>query len=133
MPIADCQLPNGRQHRENLLERTFQFGVRVIRVVRAMPKTTEGRAIGSQLVRCGTSVGANYRACCKARSRADFISKVGIVEEEINESVYWLELIGASAILPAARIQPLLDEARQLEKIFAKSRITAGKNRSRIS
>jgi four helix bundle protein len=133
MPNAECQMPNGREPKRDLVERTFQFAIRVIRVVKAMPKSVEGRAIGSQLVRCGTSVGANYRACCKARSRADFISKIGIVEEEINESVYWLELIGASAILRPGRIQPLLDEARQLEKIFATSRITAIRNKSPAS
>jgi four helix bundle protein len=80
-------------------------------------------------VRCGTSVGANYRACCKARSRAEFISKIGVVEEEINESVYWLELIVSALVLPTARVEPLLNEARELEKIFAASRITASRNR----
>ena len=123
-------MPNGRGEKRDLVERTFEFAIRIIRVVRAMPKTTEGRVIGTQLMRCGTSVGANYRACCKARSRAEFISKIGIVEEEINESVYWLELIGTSAILPVARVQSLLDESRQLEKIFAKSRITAIRNKN---
>jgi four helix bundle protein len=116
-----------------LRKRTFEFGIRVIRLVRAMPKTVDGRAIGNQIVRCGTSVGANYRASCKARSRAEFVAKIGIVDEEINESVYWLELIIASAILPALRVEPLLGEARELEKIFARSRITASRNRSNRS
>jgi len=94
-----------------------------------MPKTVDGRTVGGQLVRSGTSVGANYRASCKARSRAEFVAKIGIVEEEINESVYWLELVIAAAMLPAPRVEPLLMEARELEKIFARSRITANRNR----
>jgi four helix bundle protein len=113
-----------------LQRRAFDFALRVIRLVRAMPKTVDGRAVSGQLARSGTSVGANYRACCKARSRAEFIAKIGIVEEEINESVYWLELIVASAMLPARRVEPLLNEARELEKIFARSRITASRNRA---
>jgi four helix bundle protein len=130
MPIADCQMPNERPIATiDLQARTFDFALRVVRLVRAIPKTVEGRAIGGQLVRCGTSVGANYRACCKARSRAEFISKIGIVEEEINESVYWLDLIIAAVALPSPRVEPLLKEARELEKIFAKSRITAIRNR----
>ncbi|MGD0461032.1 MAG: four helix bundle protein [Tepidisphaeraceae bacterium] len=115
---------------EDLQRRTFDFALRIVRVVRAIPKTVEGRAIGGQLVRCGTSVGANYRACCKARSRAEFISKIGIVEEETNESVYWLDLIIAANVLPSQRVEPLLKEARELEKIFAQSRITATRNRT---
>jgi four helix bundle protein len=130
MPIADCQMPNERPSATmDLQARTFDFALRVVRLVRAIPKTVEGRAIGGQLVRCGTSVGANYRACCKARSRAEFISKIGIVEEEINESVYWLDLIIAAAVLTRSRVTPLVNEARELEKIFAKSRITAIRNR----
>jgi four helix bundle protein len=133
MPNADCQMPNGRPcDAPDLQNRTFDFALRVVKLVRAVPKSVEGRAIGGQLIRCGTSVGANYRACCKARSRAEFISKIGIVEEEINESVYWLDLIVASEILPASRVALLQKEARELEKIFAKSRITAIRNRARI-
>jgi four helix bundle protein len=134
MPIADCQMPNERPSAKmDLQARTFDFALRVVRLVRAIPKTVEGRAIGGQLVRCGTSVGANYRACCKARSRAEFISKIGIVEEEINESVYWLDLIIAAVVLPSPRVEPLLKGARELEKIFAKSRITATRNRTRTA
>ena len=115
---------------DELQRRTFDFALRIVRLVRALPKTVEARAVGSQVVRSGTSVGANYRSTCKARSRAEFVSKIGTVEEEINESVYWLELIIASQMQPAAKVQPLLDEARELEKIFARSRITASRNRS---
>jgi four helix bundle protein len=132
LPIADCQLPiwETAVDASELQQRSFDFALRVVRLVRALPKTVEARAIAGQIVRSGTSVGANYRSTCKARSRAEFISKIGIVEGEINESVYWLELIVASAMLPAAKVQPLLDEARELEKIFGRSRITASRNRT---
>ena len=113
---------------EELKRRTFDFGIRVIRLVRSLPKTTEGRAVGGQPVRCATAVGANYRATCKARSRAEFAAKIGIVEEEADESAYWLEVIVASEMLKPARVQPLLDEARELERIFGKSRVTATRN-----
>ena len=69
-----------------LKERTFQFALRIVRLVRSLPKIVEGRAIGAQLVRSGTSVGANYRACCKGRSKAEFIAKIGVVEEEADEA-----------------------------------------------
>jgi four helix bundle protein len=108
-----------------LKQRTFDFGQRVIRLVRALPKNVEGRAIGAQLVRCGTAVGANYRATCKARSRAEFIAKMGVVEEEADESAYWLETIMAGQILKSALVQSLLEEAGALERIFGQSRVTA--------
>ena len=109
--------------------RTFEFGKRVIRLVRALPKTTDGRAIGAQLVRCGTAVGANYRATCKSRSKAEFIAKIGVVEEEADESAYWLELIVATAMLKTSLVRPLLEEARELERIFGQSRVTASHNK----
>jgi len=130
LPIANCRLEDEIMDADELQRRTFDFAIRIVRLVRAMPKTVEGRAIGGQIIRCGTSVGANYRASCKARSRAEFVAKIGIVEEEINESVYWLQLIIASAVLPGPRIEPLLKEARELENIFARSRITASRNRA---
>jgi four helix bundle protein len=108
-----------------LKQRTFEFGQRAIRLVRALPKTTEARAVGGQLVRCATAVGANYRATCKSRSKAEFIARIGVVEEEADESVYWLETIMASQMLKPSRVQPLLNEARELERIFGKSRLTA--------
>jgi len=111
-----------------LKERTFVFATRIVKLVRALPKTTEARAVGSQLVRCGTAVGANYRASCKARSRAEFVARIGIVEEEVDESAYWMELIVASEMLKRSQVQKLLDEARELERIFGKSRVTAKSN-----
>ena len=85
-----------------LKDRTKQFALRVIRLVAALPKTIEGKAIGRQLVSSGTSVGANYRSACRGRSRAEFITKLGIVEEEADESAFWIELI-----LKTATICPL--------------------------
>jgi four helix bundle protein len=81
--------------------------------------------VGGQLVRAGTSVGSNYRAACTGRSKAEFIAKLGVVEEEADESAYWLELIIEGQLLKAKLVEPLLDEANELTKIMAKSRISA--------
>jgi len=78
---------------EDLKERTKQFALRILKLVEALPNSLQGRTIAAQLVRAGTSVGANYRAACRGRSRAEFIAKIGIVEEEADESAFWLELI----------------------------------------
>ena len=77
----------------DLKQRTKEFALRIIKLINALPKTIEGKAISNQLVRCGTSVGANYRAACRGRSKADFIAKLGVVEEEVDESAFWLEII----------------------------------------
>lgn len=111
-------------------KRTMAFALRVIRLVRGLPRTVDGRAVAAQLVRCGTAVGANYRAACKARSRAEFIAKIGVVEEEADESCFWLELIIASELLKASLVQPLYTEAAELAAIFAQSRITAAQRRA---
>ena len=110
---------------ENLKERTKQFALRVLKLVEALPDTVQGRAVGGQLIRAGTSVGANYRAACRGRSKAEFIAKLGTVEEEADESAFWLELIIEGALLKAKLVQPLLDEANELTRIMACSRITA--------
>ncbi len=90
-----------------------------------MPRTVESKAIAAQIVRSGTSVGANYRACCKARSRAEFVAKIGIAEEEADETGYWLELIIDTDMMPAARINDLLQESKELTAILARSRQSA--------
>jgi four helix bundle protein len=90
-----------------------------------LPNTSEARIIGNQLLRCGSSVGANYRAVCRARSRADFISKVGIVVEEADEAVFWLELLVESGIVPTSGVTLLIKEANELLAIFAASQLTA--------
>jgi four helix bundle protein len=114
--------------KEELLHRTKQFAQRVIRLVAALPNTLPGRKIGDQLLRAGTSVGANDRAACRGRSKAEFIAKIGLVEEEADESAYWMELIMEAGLLAVSRVSPLHAEAEELRKIMAKSRITAGKS-----
>jgi four helix bundle protein len=110
---------------EDLKERTKQFALRILRLVSALPKNLAGKTIGGQLVRSGTSVGANYRAACRARSKLEFIAKIGIVEEEADESAFWMELIIESELLKLPLVQPLLDEANELAKIMASSRKSA--------
>ena len=113
-----------------LLERTKNFALRILKLVDHLPKTIAGRAIGNQLVRSGTAVGANYRAACRSRSPAEFAAKIGVVAEEADESLYWLELIRDGGLSPAAKIQPLLDEANELTAIFTEARRTAAKNQT---
>ena len=112
---------------EDLKKRTKQFALRIIKFVAALPKNIVGRAIGNQLIRAGTSVGANYRSACKARSKKEFIAKLGVVEEEADESAYWMELIIEGKLLKKELVQPLLDEANELVAIMAASRITASR------
>lgn len=113
---------------EQLRDRTKHFALRIIKLVGAIPKTIEGRAIANQLVRCGTSVAANYRATCRARSRTEFIAKMGVVLEEADEAQLWLELIIKARLLPAARVDPLLNETNELVAIFVASRKSASAN-----
>ena len=106
--------------------RTKRFALDVIQLVSTLPKTTEGRVVGNQLIRSGTSVGANYRAACRGKSKADFISKLGIVEEEADESCYWLEIIIEGKILVQLEVETLLKEANEITAIIVASRKTAG-------
>jgi len=115
---------------QELKERTKRFALRVMRLVDALPKSAKGRALASQLVRSGTSVAANYRASCRTRSRAEFISKIGVVEEEADETALWLELIIDDKILPQKKITPLLNEANELVAIMAASYISASRKNS---
>ena len=110
---------------EDLKKRTKQFALRVIRLVEALPRTRTAQVIGNQLLRSATSVAANYRAACRARSQADFIHKLGIVEEEADESLFWLELVVETNLMLAARVQDLIQEADELTAIFVASRKTA--------
>lgn len=112
---------------EELKKRTKQFALRILKLVAALPNSIQGRAIGGQLVRAGTSVGANYRSACRGRSRAEFIAKLGVVEEEADESAYWLELIIEGKVLKPMLVAPLLTEANELVRIMARSRISATK------
>jgi four helix bundle protein len=126
MPIAESKKV---VRTADLKARTKQFALRVMKLVDALPRTIQGRAIASQIVRSATSVAANYRAACRARSRAEFVAKIGVVEEEADETAFWLELIIDSALLTEARIRPLLMEAGELIAIMAASRKSALGNR----
>jgi len=97
----------------------------VISLFRMLPRTEEARIIGRQLLRSGTSVAANYRASCRARSKAEFVSKIGVVVEEADESVLWLELLTETGIVPSERTAALMKEANELLAIFAASYHTA--------
>jgi four helix bundle protein len=114
---------------EQLRLRTKQFAIRIVRLFRALPKTDEARVIGKQMLRSGTSVAANYRAVCRARSQAEFVSKMCIVVEEIDETVFWIELLVDTEIIRQARTAELLAEANELLALFAASLRTAKTNR----
>ena len=118
--------------KEHLKQRTKDFAVRIIHVFRALPDARDAQVIGNQLLRCGTSVGANYRAACRARSRADFINKLGIVVEEADETIFWLELLVETKVVPAGRLDPLLQEAHELTAIFTAARATSRSGRNEI-
>ncbi len=110
---------------DELKLRTKQFALRVIRMSESIPQATAGNVISMQLIRCATSVGANYRAACRGRSKAEFVSKLQTVVEESDECCYWLELLVEAQMLPPKRLDPLLDEANQLTAIMVASRKTA--------
>jgi four helix bundle protein len=110
-----------------LKQRTKQFALRVIKLVGALPKTIEGRVVANQLMKSGTSVAANYRAACRGRSKAEFIAKLGNVEEEADESAFWLEVIIESGLLKGVLVEPLLAEANELVAIMVASRKSAGR------
>ncbi len=113
---------------ELLKARTKAFAVRVITACEALPNNLVGRTIGGQLIRSGTSVGSNYRAACRSRSAAEFVARMGAVEEEADESDYWMELLSEKRVIKPARLAPLLPEAGELCAIAGKSRMTASRN-----
>jgi four helix bundle protein len=119
------------QHMEHIAEelkrRTKAFALRVIRLVRALPKSPERRVISDQLLRSSTSMAANYRAACRARSRQEFLAKISLVIEEADESAFWLELMADAELVSAVRLCNLRSEANELVAIFNASRITARK------
>jgi len=112
---------------EVLKDRSKKFALRIIRVIRSLPPGIEGRTIGHQLLRSGISVAANYRAVCRARSRAEFLAKLSIVIEEADESAFWLELLVDAGLISESKLRDLKSEANQLVAIFNASRITARK------
>jgi four helix bundle protein len=116
--------------KRELQSRTKRFALRVLKLVDALPRSTAGRAISNQLVRSATSVGANYRAACRARSCAEFAAKLGTVLEEADESLYWLELIRDGELRPDPKVSLLLKEANELTAILAAGRKSAASNRT---
>ena len=110
---------------QQLRERTKQFALRIIRMSQVMPNTRASNVIANQILRSATSITANYRAAGRSRSKAEFIAKIGVVLEEADETVCWLELLSESGIVPAGKLNDLLAEANELVAIFAASRRTA--------
>ena len=117
------------RNQADLKRRTKAFALRILKLVDALPRTTAGRALALQIVRSGTSVAANYRAACRARSIADFIAKMGIVEEEADETLFWLELLGESELVSATKLAAIKQEANELIAITVASIKTARRNR----
>src|ERR1035437_8129027 len=113
---------------EELKHRTKQFALRIMKLVGALPRTITGKTIGGQIVRAGTGEGANYRAACRARSSAEFTAKLGVVEEEADESGYWMELIVEGGLMPKTKVESLLAEANEIVAIMAASIKTVKRN-----
>jgi four helix bundle protein len=109
----------------DLPERTKRFAVRIIQLYRSLPKTDEARILGKQILRSGTSIGANYRAACRARSRAEFVAELGIVLEEADETAFWLDLMRDAGIFPEPKLRDLINEVNELVAIFVTSIRTA--------
>ena len=114
--------------KDELRCRTKEFALRTMKLVDALPRSRSANAVAGQLVRSGTSVASNYRAACRARSRAEFIAKIGVVEEEADESAFWLELVVEHKLMQETLVRPLLKEADELTAIMAASRISASRN-----
>ena len=113
---------------EQLKKRTQAFGFSIIKLLNCLPRFGPAQIIGKQLVRCGTSVGANFRAASRARSRSDFLAKLKIVEEECDESIYWLELLLSMQVANPNSIRKLIDEANQILSIIVASIKTVRQN-----
>ena len=114
--------------KQEFQQRTKRFALRIFKLIEALPKSTVAETVPNQLVRCASSVGANYRAACRSRSKVEFVSKLGIVLEEADESCYWLELIIEGQLLPEGKVSLLLQEAKETTAIIAASRNTSIKN-----
>jgi four helix bundle protein len=131
---ADCGMRNAESQASaapsDLKQRTKAFALRILKLVDALPKTTAGLALASQIVRSGTSVAANYRAACRAKSHADFIAKMGIVEEEADETLFWLELLEESGLIASAKLREIKKEADELIAITVASIKTARRSRA---
>ena len=109
---------------QELKARTKAFALRIIKLTRALPRCAEGKVIGNQLLRCGTSVAANYRAACRARSRPEFLAKLGVVVEEADETVFWLEMLSEAGLVRKERLREIVPEANELVAIFSAAQLT---------
>ena len=127
MPNAEL----GKMERNYLKEKTKIFALQTIKLVESLPRGRTADVIGRQLLDAGTSVGANYRAACRARSPADFISKMGIVEEEADETIYWMELLIDAKLVQESDISPLLEKANQILAMTVSSIKTARRKTSK--
>lgn len=114
---------------EEMKQRTRQFALRIIKLVQSLPADRVAGTLGHQLLRCGTSVGANYRAACRARSDFEFRAKLGIVEKEGDESAHWMELLIEAGLVPAQRLENLQQEANELVAIIVASINTSKQNK----
>jgi four helix bundle protein len=126
---AIIESKGGNLDNGDLKKRTKAFALRVIKLIESLPNTRTADVIGRQLLRSATSVGANYRAACRARSNADFISKMGVVEEEADESIYWMELLIDGGIVPEQKLSALIVEGNELVAITVASIKTARKRK----
>ncbi|MDQ2809511.1 MAG: four helix bundle protein [Chloroflexota bacterium] len=116
---------------EDLKQRTKTYALRVIRLVESLPNNRIADVLGKQLLRCATSVGANYRAACRAKSNADFIAKMGIVEEEADESLYWIDLLIAGGLVEEVRLADLMKEGNEIVAITVASIRTARSHKAK--
>ena len=123
--MTNADLQTSRMTAEEMKQRTKAFALRVIRLVQALPRNEVARTVGGQLLRSGTSVGANYRSACRAKSRPDFVHKLKIVEEECDESLYWMELLVEGELISAGRLQALQQEGSEILSIVVASLRTA--------
>ncbi len=121
------------EFREKLKERTKTVALRIIRLYQSLPKSGEAQVLGKQIIRSGTSIAANYRAACRARSNAEFYSKVSIVIEEIDETLFWLELLWESGIMKKDLLQDLYKEIEELLKILSVTRKNSKKTKDEKS
>jgi four helix bundle protein len=113
---------------ETLKKRTKSFAIRIVKLYRALPNTGEAKVIGNQFIRSGTAIAANYRASCRARSTAEFIAKIGVVVEEADETVFWLEMLVNCEIFSESKMKEMIQEGNELLAIFAASQSTSKKN-----
>ncbi len=124
----DCSEMNTKS--KELKQRTKRFGLRILILLDDLPNTIGGRVVANQIVRSATSVGGNYRAACRACSRAEFASKIGTVAEEADESLYWLEVIEEGKLVPHQKVASLLKEADELTAIFTWARRSASQRQT---